>query len=171
MSDQPTTPGNGAAPEDQGQRPQFATLPINVLAQYVKDLSFENPNAPQSLMPNQPAPQVGINVDVQAQGVAENLFEVVLNLRAEARSGENTVFLVELSYGGLIALQGIPQEHQRPVLLIEGPRLLFPFARAILADATRDGGFPPLMINPIDFADLFRRQMMGEGAEGAAETA
>jgi preprotein translocase subunit SecB len=134
------------------------SLPMNVLAQYVKDLSFENPNAPQSLMPNQPQPQVNIGVDVQVRSAAQDVYEVVLQLRAEAKQGESVAFLVELAYAGLFQFPGLPQEHHRPVLMIEAPRMLFPFARAIISEATRDGGFPPLMINPIDFADLFRRQ-------------
>ncbi|HSK38609.1 MAG TPA: protein-export chaperone SecB [Arenibaculum sp.] len=164
MSDQPNT-GNGAAtPGNQaaGQatdanRPN--ALPIAINAQYVKDLSFESPNAPQALLPNQPQPQVAVSVDVRPQQLADNVYEVALNLRAEATAGDRTYFIVELTYGGLFTLQGVPKEHLSPVLMIEAPRLLFPFARAIVAEATRDGGFPPLMINPIDFAELFRRQV------------
>lgn len=159
MSDQPTssepsTDSDGSG--TTGARP--GALPIIINAQYVKDLSFENPNAPRSLMAGQPAPQVSVSANVEAQALAENVYEVVLMLRAEAKSGENTAFLTELSYGGVFTLQGLAPEHHRPVLLIEGARLLFPFARAILAEATRDGGFPPLMINPIDFLDLYRRR-------------
>lgn len=156
MSDQAkdgTNPTEGAA----GGRPN--ALPIMVNAQYVKDLSFESPNAPQVLLPNQPQPQVSISVNVRPQALADNVFEVVLHLRAEATANEKTYFIVDLAYGGLFTLQGVPKEHLSPVLMIEAPRMLFPFARAIVAEATRDGGFPPLMVNPIDFADLFRRQM------------
>ena len=137
-------------------------LPIVINAQYVKDFSFENPNAPQTLLPGQPAPQVSVGVDVRSQQVGETLYEVVLEMRCEAKIGENTAFLVELSYAGLFTITGLSDEHIKPVLLIEGPRLLFPFARAIIADATRDGGYPPLMINPIDFTDLYRRQAAGQ---------
>lgn len=160
MSDQ----SNG---QDQGP----GTLPMHVLAQYVKDLSFENPNAPQTLLPGQPQPQVNIGVDVQVRPAADDIYEVSLQLRAEAKQGDTVAFLVELSYGGLFQIVGLPQEHLRPVLMIEGPRLLFPFARAIVADATREGGYPPLMLNPIDFADLYRRQMGAEQDEGGQETA
>ncbi|WP_448205214.1 protein-export chaperone SecB [Azospirillum sp. sgz302134] len=149
MSDQQT---NG---QDQEAA---SSLPMHVLAQYVKDLSFENPNAPQSLMPGQAQPQVDIGVDVQAQPVGEDVYEVVLKLRCEAKQGESVAFLTEVAYGGLFQLPGLPKEHHRAVLLIEGPRMLFPFARAIVAGCTQDGGFPPLMINPIDFVDLYRRQ-------------
>lgn len=156
MSDQAkdgNTPTEGAA----SGRPN--ALPIMVNAQYVKDLSFESPNAPQVLLPNQPQPQVSISVNVRPQALAENVFEVVLHLRAEATANEKTYFIVDLAYGGLFTLQGVPKEHLSPVLMIEAPRMLFPFARAIMAEATRDGGFPPLMVNPIDFADLYRRQL------------
>mgnify|MGYP001332568794 CR=1 FL=1 len=156
MSDQQTN----------GQDQEAATsLPMHVLAQYVKDLSFENPNAPQSLLPGQPQPQVNIGVDVQAQPMGEDVYEVVLKLHCEAKQGEGVAFLVEVAYGGLFQLPGLPQEHHRAVLLIEGPRMLFPFARAIVAGCTQDGGFPPLMINPIDFVDLYRRQT-GAQAQG-----
>lgn len=162
MSDQPI---NGA------EQTQASSLPMHILAQYVKDLSFENPNAPQSLLPNQPQPQVNIGVDVQAQAVGEDVYEVNLQLRCEARQGETVAFIVELSYGGLFQLPGLPQEHHRPVLMIEGPRMLFPFARAIISAATREGGYPPLMVNPIDFADLYRRQgaAQAEGNEQAPQ--
>lgn len=153
MSDQPS---NGTAAAEGGSRPN--ALPIMINAQYVKDLSFESPNAPHSLMPNQPQPQVSVSVDVRPQQLADEIYEVALNLRAEAKAGDRTYFIVELTYGGLFTLQGISREHLTPLLMIEAPRLLFPFARAIVSEATRDGGFPPLMINPIDFADLFRRQ-------------
>ncbi|WP_298377868.1 protein-export chaperone SecB [Azospirillum sp.] len=158
MSDQPS---NGA------EQTQASSLPMHILAQYVKDFSFENPNAPQSLLPNQPQPQVNIGVDVQAQAVGEDIYEVVLQLRCEARQGEGVAFLAELTYGGLFQLPGLPQEHHRPVLMIEAPRMLFPFARSIISTATREGGYPPLMINPIDFADLYHRQ--GQAAAATAE--
>ena len=155
MSDQQTN----------GQDQEATTsLPMHVLAQYVKDLSFENPNAPQSLLPGQPQPQVNIGVDVQVQPMGEDVYEVVLKLHCEAKQAEATAFLVEVAYGGLFQLPGLPQEHHRPVLLIEAPRMLFPFARAIVAGCTQDGGFPPLMINPIDFVDLYRRQTAGQTA-------
>ncbi|HEY0835407.1 MAG TPA: protein-export chaperone SecB [Azospirillum sp.] len=151
--------------EDQGGA---QALPLHVLAQYVKDLSFENPNAPQSLLPGQPQPQVNIGVDVQARLAADEVYEVALHLRCEAKQGETVAFLVELAYAGLFQLPGLAEEHHRPVLMIEGARMLFPFARAIVAEATREGGYPPLMINPIDFADLYRRQL-GAQAEQQAQ--
>ncbi|HYE00008.1 MAG TPA: protein-export chaperone SecB [Alphaproteobacteria bacterium] len=160
MTDE-TAAGNGQA---QNNAPN---APIQVLAQYVKDLSFENPNAPQSLLPGQPQPQVSVNVDTQARPLNQEagLYECLLTLRAEAKAEEQTVFLVEVTYGGVFAIQGVAPEHHRPLMLIEAPRLLFPFARAVVAECTRDGGYPPLMVNPIDFAELFRQQL------GAQQTA
>ncbi|MBM3571345.1 MAG: protein-export chaperone SecB [Alphaproteobacteria bacterium] len=134
-----------------------ALPPLVINAQYVKDLSFENPNAPNSLAQRQ-APQISVNVDVKARPLAENAFEVLLVIAAEAKQDEQVAFVVELTYGGIFTLNGIADEHVRPVLLIECPRLLFPFARSILADATRDGGYPPLSLQPIDFAQLYRHQ-------------
>ena len=157
MSDMPA----GAA---AAERPTNLTFAVNM--QYVKDLSFENPRAPQVFASSQNAPQVQVNVDVGARQVADQVYEITLVLNAEAKAGEETVFVVELTYAGLFTVPPLPQEQLRPLLLIECPRLLFPFARAIVADATRDGGFPPLMINPIDFAALYRRQ-----AEAAATPA
>ena len=143
-------------PEGQATSQPAAMLPIQVNAQYIKDLSFENPNAPQSLQPNQ-APNIEVNVDVNAAGLAEDRFEVVLSISAKASQENETVFLAELSYAGLFTLQGFSREQLQAVLLIECPRLLFPFARSIIADATRDGGFPPLLVQPVDFAEIYRR--------------
>lgn len=144
--------GNDAAPGQTGGAPGIA---IN--AQYVKDLSFENPNAPQSLVQTQTRPQIEVNVDVQGRGIAQNVYEVALRITATAKQGEAVAFMIELLYAGVFTLQNIPQEQLEPVLLIECPRLLFPFARRVIADATRDGGFPPLMMEPIDFMQLFQR--------------
>src|SRR5438105_3912534 len=127
-------------------------------AQYIKDLSFENPRAPQSLIQPTTQPSVDINVDVKAQNLGPEVFEVVLTINATARSQDETVFLVELAYGTVVTVKNAPQEMLAPLILVETPRIVFPFARAIIANATRDGGFPPLMINPIDFAELLRRQ-------------
>lgn len=129
-----------------------------VNAQYIKDLSFENPRAPQSLMQQTTQPSVAINVDVKAQNLAPEVFEVVLTINATARIQDEPVFLVELAYGTVVTVKNAPQEMLAPLVLVETPRIVFPFARAIIANATRDGGFPPLMINPIDFAELLRRQ-------------
>ena len=145
--------GNGAAPS------------LNVLAQYIKDLSFENPKAPHSLRPRENAPQIDININVNANPLSETDFEVELKLDANAGEGDDAMFAVELTYGGVFRLQNMPEEAVAPAILIECPRLLFPFARQIVADATRNGGFPPLMIDPIDFARMFQQRMAEEQAK------
>ena len=132
---------------------------LNILAQYIKDLSFENPGAPRSLQARDNAPAINISVNVNANPLSENDFDVVLSLNAEAKDGDKALFAVELVYGGVFRITGFPQEHILPILFIECPRLLFPFARQIVADATRNGGFPPLLIDPIDFAQMFAQRM------------
>ncbi|MEL6966538.1 MAG: protein-export chaperone SecB [Pseudomonadota bacterium] len=141
---------NGAAPS------------LNVLAQYIKDLSFENPHAPHSLRPREEQPEINININVNANPLSETDFEIELKLNADAGEGENTMFTVELVYAGVFRLTNIPEEAVPPALLIECPRLLFPFARQVIASATRDGGFPPLMIDPIDFTALFQQRVAEE---------
>lgn len=148
------------APADQGQQ-----LIIN--AQYIKDLSFENPRAPQSLRQQATPPAVDINVNVGAQGLGPENYEVVLTINASAKSGDDALFIIELSYGAIITVRNVPQEMLNAVVLVETPRLMFPFARNIVAETTRDGGFPPLMINPIDFAELLRRNAVTQEATGA----
>jgi preprotein translocase subunit SecB len=163
MSDIPGGNGNDDAFDAQaGAGPQ-----IQVLAQYVKDLSFENPAAPISLQGQKPALEVG--VDVQARGLGTDQYEVMIRVRADAKAATQTVFVCELAFAGVFLLKGIPQENIQPLLLIECPRLLFPFARRVVADVTRDGGFPPLLLDPIDFASLYRMQMArGQGTQPQA---
>ncbi|WP_108661937.1 protein-export chaperone SecB [Acuticoccus kandeliae] len=132
---------------------------VRVLAQYVKDLSFENPRAPLSLQKKDPAPGINISVNVTARALSKQDYEVTLTLEAKAGEGDDVTFEVELHYCGIVRIGGMKPEHIQPFLLIEGPRLLFPFARQIVADAVRNGGFPPLMIDPIDFVQLYRRNM------------
>ena len=138
---------------------------LNILAQYVKDLSFESPGAPLSLRARDKAPGININVNVNANPIGDNDFDVVLTLNARAGEGKEVLFNVELVYGGVFRIQGFPQEHMLPLLFIECPRLLFPFARQIIAEATRNGGFPPLLIDPIDFAQMFQQRMAEEQAK------
>jgi preprotein translocase subunit SecB len=147
------TNGNGLPPE-AAPPPQ-----LNVLAQYTKDLSFENPNAPQSLAPQAQPPQINIQINVGANNVAENDFEVTLTIEGKAESAGKLMFSFELIYAGVFRLLNIPRENLSPMLLIECPRLLFPFAREIVATAVRDGGFPPLMLDPVDFVGLYRQNM------------
>lgn len=157
--------GNSAA---NGAEAQVQTS-INILAQYVKDLSFENPGAPRSLQARENAPSININVNVNANPLGENDFDVHLSLNAEAKDGDKVLFIAELVYGAVFRIAGFPQEHMLPILFIECPRLVFPFARQIIADVTRNGGFPPLMIDPIDFAQMFTHRMAEEQARAQAE--
>jgi preprotein translocase subunit SecB len=161
MADEVT--GNGQPPEQPAGMPQGQQLIIN--AQYIKDLSFENPRAPQSLMQQATPPSVEINIDVKAQSIGPDSYEVVLTLNAAAKVQNDTLFLVELTYGAIATVRNVPQQMMPHVVLVETPRLMFPFARNIIAETTRDGGFPPLMINPVDFAELLRRNTAAAGAE------
>ncbi|QKC80939.1 protein-export chaperone SecB [Mesorhizobium sp. NZP2077] len=137
---------------------------LNVLAQYVKDLSFESPGAPNSLRGRDKAPGIAINVNVNANPLSDKQFDVNLTLNAKASFDQEVLFNVELVYGGVFAISGFPQEHMLPILFIECPRLLFPFARQIIAEATRNGGFPPLMLDPIDFAQMFQQKIAEDQA-------
>ena len=143
--------------------------PLVVNIQYVKDLSFEVPNAPAVYTTLRAAPSVNINLDVNANRLqeGEDVFEVTLQIKAEATepaangaAGGGPVFIAELAYAGVFTLNGVPPDQVEPVLLIECPRLLFPFARNVLSDVTREGGFPPVLLQPIDFVALWqaRRQ-------------
>jgi len=147
---------NGAA-EDDG-------VTFRILGQYLKDLSFENPNAPASLNPEGEGPNIDISVNVNANVLGENTYEVELALQAKATTGDQTVFAVELLYAGVFQIENFPEDNLQPLILIECPRMLFPFARQILASASRDGGYPPLLLDPIDFAGLYQ-QKMAEGPE------
>ena len=149
---------NGAPSGDQSRQT------LSVLAQYIKDLSFESPGAPQSLRAREKPPGIAINVNVGANGISDKEFDVQLTLNAKATSDAEVLFNVELLYGGVFRIEGFPQEHMLPLLFIECPRLLFPFARQIVADATRNGGFPPLMLDPIDFGQMFQRKIAEDQA-------
>jgi preprotein translocase subunit SecB len=149
------------------------TPALNALAQYCKDFSFENPNAPRSLQPQAQGPQINLQVNVNAKQLAEADFEVDLTLEGNAKSGNDVLFAFELTYSGVFRIRNIPQDQLHPVVMIECPRLLFPFARQIVADAVRNGGFPPLYIDPIDFVGLYRQraaEMQAAGQSGTAET-
>ncbi|PPR11021.1 MAG: Protein-export protein SecB [Alphaproteobacteria bacterium MarineAlpha11_Bin1] len=133
--------------------------PFLIIAQYIKDLSFENPRGMEALSAIQQNPDVSVDVRTNAQPLGEDgLFEVSVFIRAEATLEDVPVFIVELTYSGIVQVSGVQEEEVKPIVLIEGPRHLFPFARAIVSNAVRDGGFPPLMINPIDFSALFIEQ-------------
>ncbi|CAA7627523.1 protein-export chaperone SecB [Magnetospirillum sp. SS-4] len=150
--------------------PQADLPQLQINGQYIKDLSFEIPAAPQVFMEMQSEqPDIPIHVDVNVNGVGPNLFEVVLHLRVEAKLPSKSLFILELDYGGLFTVN-LPEEQVYPVLMIECPRLLFPFARNVVADMTRDGGFPPLMLQPLDFVALYRSRLeeMQAGATSQA---
>jgi preprotein translocase subunit SecB len=140
--------------------PQPGTQPsMRILGQYLKDLSFENPNAPQTLAPQSTQPDINISVNVNARNLAPTDFEVELHLDAKATNDGKVIFASELLYAGVFRLENFPANMLHPAVLIECPRMLFPFARQILADATRNGGFPPLMLDPIDFATMYQKRM------------
>jgi preprotein translocase subunit SecB len=144
-----------------GAAQQAAGPSLTALVQYVKDLSFENPNAPRVFGNQQQNPQIQLQVNVGASQLSETDVESVLTLEGKAEIAGETLFMFELSYAGVFRIVGVPGEHMAPVVMIECPRLLFPFARAIVADAVRNGGFPPLYIDPVDFAALYQ-QRIGE---------
>lgn len=142
----------------QPEQPQEAPV-INIHTQYLKDFSFENPNAPDSLRTNE-QPDVNVKVDIQAKKLNENepLYEVALDVTAEAKREDTVLFMTQAVYAGVFTIKVQP-ELVRPSLMIECPRLLFPFARQIVADAVRNGGFPPLMLQPVDFVAIYRQDM------------
>ena len=144
---------------------------MRVLGQYLKDLSFENPNAPNSLTPQPNGPEIAVSVNVNARNLGPTDYEIELHIEAKAESGGKTTFMAEVLYAGLFRLENIPPEALNPIALIECPRMLFPFVRQILADATRNGGFPPLMLDPIDFAQLYQRRMAQGANAGQSGTA
>ena len=160
MADSPAPNGNGAAGQAEDSQPA-----INALAQYAKDLSFENPNAPRSLQPQESGPAISIQVNVNAQQLSETDFEVELSLEGDAKVQNEVLFAFELKYAGVFRMRNIPQDQLHPAVMIECPRLLFPFARQIVAEAVRNGGFPPLYIDPIDFVGLYRQKAMEAHAQ------
>ena len=143
-----STPGAG---QDQPQ--------LTVVAQYIKDFSFENPNAPQSLNAGQQQPQIGIQINVGVTPLSETDIEVVIKLDGKAETASTTLFRFELEFAGIFRVRNVPQESLNPLVMIECPRLLFPFAREIIANAVRNGGFPPLLLDPVDFVSLYRQKM------------
>jgi preprotein translocase subunit SecB len=148
--------------EQQGQAPEQAAegqgRGLRVLAQYIRDLSFENPKAPEALRWAAPQPQMDVNVEMNARGRPDGLFEVDLKLAASAQHAEGAVFACELVYGGLFQLMGIPEDEVEALLMVECPRLLFPFARSIIAGLSVESGFPPFMLDPLDFAGIYMAQ-------------
>ncbi|MDE1972567.1 MAG: protein-export chaperone SecB [Hyphomicrobiales bacterium] len=160
---------NGGPANPQVPPPEVGMPQIAVLTQYVKDFSFENPNAPRSLTPGEQPPSIGIRVNVDAAPlsaapfsaapVTGTDFEVTLRLDGKAEAQKVVLFSFELVYGGVFRVQNVAQENLQPVVMIECPRLMFPFAREIVATAVRNGGFPPLLLDPIDFINLYRQRL------------
>jgi len=140
---------------------------LEALAQYVKDLSFENPNAPRSLAPQSTPPNINVQVNVNARDLGPGEYEIDLTLEGKAGEGDGLLFNFELVYSGVFRLANIPQEHIHQVVMIECPRILFPFARSILANAVRDGGYPPFLLQPIDFAALYQARVSELQRQGA----
>ena len=157
----------GAAGAVQGNGADTAPS-IGILSQYVKDLSFENPTSP-AIYQNQTPPRVDVQFNIGANQVGDDIHEVVLKIDVRSDAGDQVAFVVELAYAGLFVLHNIPEDQVQPFLLGEAPRILFPFARRILADAVRDGGFAPLMLEPIDFNALYFQQIQGQLAEAQSQ--
>jgi preprotein translocase subunit SecB len=164
MADQqPSAPGNGS--DENADDTQ-----VSILAQYVKDLSVENPSAPQ-VFQWQVQPSLDVQFNIAVNQAAEDVHEVALKVDVSARSENGVHFVVDLSYAGLFGIRNLPPEALQPFLLIEAPRLLFPFARQVVAEAVSNTGFPPLLLDPIDFAAAYMSQLQAlEGAEGDASS-
>jgi preprotein translocase subunit SecB len=153
-----STPGNGGPPQTPAG--QQTTQPqLSVLGQYIKDFSFENPNAPRSLAPNQTQPAIQIQINVGVTQLAPTDYEISLKLDGKADSSGTVLFAFDLTFAGVFRVQNVPQESLQPLIMIECPRLLFPFAREIVATAVRNGGFPPLLLDPVDFVALYQQRM------------
>ncbi len=148
---------------NENQAAEAAAPGLQILVQYVRDLSFENPGAPNFA---EMQPDIGVNANVGARKLSDTDYEVGLKFRIEAKNGDNVQFIAELEYCGVFRLVNIPENDTKPVLLIEAPRQLFPFARRVLADATRDGGYPPIMLDPIDFMALYQQNEADDSARG-----
>ena len=160
MSQEANTP-NGVG---EGQLPPS----LNVLAQYIKDLSFENPNAPQILTQLPQKPDIQININVTPNKLSDTDYEVAVQLEAKCTGEGQPVYHVDLTFAGVFRVENLPAEAMEPVLLIECPRLIFPFGRQVMGDAVRDGGFPPLYLDPIDFAALYRQRVAALQPTGTA---
>jgi preprotein translocase subunit SecB len=163
-----TMSGNGGSTESPG--PQQNPSQLNVLGQYIKDFSFENPNAPRSLTPTQNQPAINIQINVAVQQLAATDYEVTLKLEGKAESAGSVLFAFDLTYSGVFRVQNVPTEMLQPLIMIECPRLLFPFAREIVANAVRNGGFPPLLLDPVDFVALYQQRAAQMQPSQAAAT-
>ncbi|MGI9385267.1 MAG: protein-export chaperone SecB [Methyloligellaceae bacterium] len=153
-------------PESEAVGNRLEGAQLAVLAQFIKDLSFESPNAPQVLQGPGENPKLQINVNVQATKRADDVYQVDLQFEAQAKSDDGVIYNIEIVYAGMFRLSNIPEDLLQAVLFVDCPTILFPFLRRIVADLTQDGGFPPLLMDPMDFAALYR-QNAGEVAEAA----
>lgn len=153
--------GNGSNPAQPAAQPGTAPVQAQVVGQYIKDLSFENPNVDKLMggPGENPHIQLEVNVDAKTADAKNNIYESAINFRAHATSKIGTIYELEVVYAGLFRIQNIPEQALEPFLLINCPSLLFPFLRRLLADVTREGGFPPLLLDPIDFATLYMRRL------------
>jgi len=161
MADQEPVPGGNGSGENSSE-PQ-----VSIRAQYIKDLSVENPSAPQ-VFSWQVQPGLDVQFNIAVGGAAEDVHEVTLKIEVSARSENGVHFVVDLSYAGLFGLRNLPEEALQPFLLIEAPRLLFPFARQIIAEAVSSTGFPPLLLDPIDFTAAYMAQLQAQQGAGGA---
>jgi len=173
MADSKDTKKDTTAAAPEGQI-AAQDMPVTIHAQYVRDLSFENPNAPESLRPSSKNPEMDINIGMDARKLEDkdvkNLFEVVLNVRAAAIRADEPAFIAELQYGVTVSIgEEVPEDNHHPLLLIEIPRMAFPFVRQIISDVTIQGGYPPLLLNPVDFQALYMQRFGDEIAAAQKE--
>lgn len=164
----PQTPAKAQAAEGQQPQQQQVSQPnLQVISQYVKDFSFENPNAPESLIGNWGQPETNVQIFLKHQKIRDDSYECVVNFRIEARKkgGDKVCFVIDLAYGALVVLRNVPAENHQPVIMVEVPKLLFPFAREIVANATQNGGYPPLFLTPISFETIYINEMKRLAAE------
>ncbi len=165
---------------DKNQKPtdepvlEAQDMPITVHAQYIRDLSFENPHAPEALRASEGAPEMNVNIGMDARNLEDknvkNLYEVALSIQTTAKRGDQTTFIAELIYGITVEIgDKVPEDQHHPLLLIEIPRLAFPFARQIMATLTSQGGFPPVLLNPVDFQALYIERFKDEIAQAEEE--
>jgi preprotein translocase subunit SecB len=161
-----TTNGGDTSTSGQPQVPQ-----VNVLVQYMKDFSFENPNAPRPMIERTGQPAINVQINVNPRQLSATDYEVELKIEGKAEADGSTMFAFDLAYAGLFRLQNIPQEHLGPLIMIECPRMLFPFAREIIAVSTSNGGFPPLLLDPVDFVGLYQQRMAAQGEQAPSAQA
>ncbi len=162
MTDKKKTTKETSKKDEKDSSQTMQSLPLQIHAQYIRDVSFENPNAPASLRGGQDAPEMDISFNMDARNLeddkAEALYEVALKVTANATRGDKTVFIAEIEYGAVVELSQVPEDKHHPLLLIEVPRLMFPFVRQIMSEMTQGGGYPPLNLNPVDFAQIYMQR-------------